>query len=87
MCYLLVRAVRELEKKVGAELEEQVQVMQQSLVGMARESEQLRAELMRRRVRGPGKFAFLLYFNLLHNYVVILYNLRILNIIDMQNQS
>ena len=50
---------REHEKKVGAELEEQVHVMQQSLVGMARESEQLRAELMRRRVRGPGKFAFL----------------------------
>ncbi|KAF3324189.1 protein FLX-like 3 [Carex littledalei] len=51
------RAAREYEKKVGAELEEQVQVMQQSLVGMARESEQLRAELMRR-VRGPDYGAY-----------------------------
>lgn len=56
---------------MGAELEEQVQVMQQNLVGMARESEQLRAELMRR-VRGPGKFAFLLYFDFFHNFMVMM---------------
>ncbi|KAJ3705808.1 hypothetical protein LUZ61_009513 [Rhynchospora tenuis] len=47
------RAALEYEKKAGAELVDHVQVMQRNLVDMARESEQLRAELMRR-TSGPN---------------------------------
>ncbi|KAJ4812730.1 FLX-like protein [Rhynchospora pubera] len=42
------RMALEYEKKAGAELVDHVQVMQRTLVGMAREAEQLRAELARR---------------------------------------
>ncbi|KAJ3677414.1 hypothetical protein LUZ60_003138 [Juncus effusus] len=49
-----VRENLDYEKNAGAELAEQVQVMEKNLVSMARQAEQLRAELERKSRPGPG---------------------------------